>query len=153
MCYDLRVSGLPSKRAPKPLNERQTEALVEALERGEHPLSIAKRLVPDNPKKMRALRRRLEAEMLGDSRVAQRVAEKSKLRLLAGLGPASDGLAKRAVRRNDATKLLFETTGFHNPRVKHEHSGDIKITMDIPRPSFVDANAALDIPEADVVEE
>lgn len=91
--------------------------------------------------------------MSRDPRIAKAICEQAKVEMLVGLIPASKKLASRAERKTDATKLLFETTGFHNPRMKHEHSGEVKITMDIPRPSFVDANAQIDIPEADVVED
>jgi hypothetical protein len=36
--------------------------------------------------------------------------------------------------RMDAARWLGEVTGFHNPRVRHEHSGEITIKMDMPRP-------------------
>lgn len=51
-----------------------------------------------------------------------------------------EALARRARRgRVDAIKLALEVTGVHNPRVKHEHSGDITISMNsIPRPPRAD---------------
>jgi hypothetical protein len=69
--------------------------------------------------------------------------------MLMDLGPVATAVGARAKRgRIDAAKLLMESTGFHNPRVKHEHSGDIKLTLNIPRPSF-DGEVA----DADVVDD
>lgn len=53
-----------------------------------------------------------------------------------GLIGAADGLAARASRKTDAAKLLFEMTGVHTPRQKVEHGGEIKIKLEIPRPTF-----------------
>lgn len=75
---------------------------------------------------------------------------------------AALALSKRAARgRPDAIKLLFEASGFHNPRVKHEHSGDIEIkfSVPVPRPERQETQtvgqAQLEEPvvDADVVEE
>lgn len=50
-------------------------------------------------------------------------------------GRVAEAIGRRARRgRIDAAKLLYEVSGVHNPRVRHEHSGDIKITLDLPRP-------------------
>lgn len=67
--------------------------------------------------------------------------ERAQSEVMLGAIPAGKGLAKRASRKTDAAKLTFEMTGLHNTKVKHEHSGDIKISLDVPRPRFVDAEA------------
>lgn len=146
------MADSPSK-VSTPLPESAVEALVEACARGESPYTVAKRIHPTDRVARQRLRRRLIRAMSRDPRIAKAICEQAKVEMLVGLIPASKKLASRAERKTDATKLLFETTGFHNPRMKHEHSGEVKITMDIPRPSFVDANAQIDIPEADVVED
>lgn len=47
----------------------------------------------------------------------------------------TDALIRRAKRgRPDAIKLAWEAMGFYNPKVKHEHSGDIEIRLTLPRP-------------------
>jgi hypothetical protein len=69
---------------------------------------------------------------------------------MVGLVPATHALAGRAARgRPDAIKVLFEASGFHNPRVRHEHSGEIKIKLDMPRPAFGSDDEVVD---ADVVD-
>ena len=51
------------------------------------------------------------------------------------LPAVTDALIRRAERgRPDAIKLMWEAMGFHNPRVQHEHSGDIEIRLTVPRP-------------------
>lgn len=74
-----------------------------------------------------------------------------------------EALAKRAKRgRVDAIRLALEVTGVHNPRVRHEHSGDISISLKMPRPAEVsnqtagEAAQALEegnVVDAEVVEE
>lgn len=61
--------------------------------------------------------------------------------------PAAQGVGQRASRgRVDAAKLLFEMTGLHNPRVqKHEHSGEVKVTVSaMPRPKQIDSGPVVD---------
>ena len=57
---------------------------------------------------------------------------------LPAMGAALSRRAKRG--RVDAIKLALEVTGVHNPRVKHEHSGDISISLNMPRPPVVENN-------------
>jgi hypothetical protein len=79
-----------------------------------------------------------------------RIAEQAKAEMHMGLVGAGRGLAKRAGRRTDAARLLLEVTGLHVPHQKVEHSGDITIKMDLPRPRSVDVTSE-EIPEATVV--
>jgi hypothetical protein len=62
-------------------------------------------------------------------------------------------LRRRASRGNPtAIRLLFEATGFHNTKVKHEHSGDITVKLEgIPRPEPV-VEEDHDIVDAEVVD-
>lgn len=84
-----------------------------------------------------------------DEEFARRVALRARGELLIGLGPAVAGLSRSGARgRVDAAKLLLEASGFHNPRVKHDHSGSIEIKLTMPRPE----RQAVDIPDADVVD-
>lgn len=88
--------------------------------------------------------------MLTDDNFSRRLMEKFRLSMLVGLGPAVDGLNRRAGKGNvQAIKLLFEASGLHNPKVQHEHSGEVTVKLDIPRPQFVDATS---VPDAQVVE-
>jgi hypothetical protein len=142
------VASLPARKPRTSLSDSQTQALIEALGRGEHPYAVAKRLHPTNRKAQRRVRRKLEASLIHDPRVAAGVFAKARITLLAGLGPATEGLVRQARRRPDAVKLLLEATGLHNPKMQHEHSGEIKIKLDMPRPKFVDA----EVTDAEVVE-
>lgn len=149
------MASLPAIRSGS-LTQGQLEALIDALDRGEHPLAIAKRLQPTDKKAQRRVRRQLEAHCLQDGRVAAGIVNKSKLTLMVGLGPATKALVGRAGRmgKPDAVKLVFEASGFHNPRVQHEHSGEITIKLDMPRPKF-EADGAIDttsVEDADVVD-
>ena len=150
MRYDLVVADLARQKS-KELSDKAVEGLVDAVARGQSPHAIAKRKYPKDRIKRQRLRRRIQKALANDPRFAIALGERSKAALLAGLPLASEGLAKRATRRTDATKLLFETTGFHNPRVQHEHSGQITVKLDMPRPVFAqDADGVID---ADVVED
>lgn len=83
-----------------------------------------------------------------DPEIQRRVGERAHGEMIMAVPKAAAALARRASRGNpQAIKLLFEASGFHNPKVQHEHSGDIKIELSLPRPP------AVDIPDADVVEE
>lgn len=87
------------------------------------------------------------------------------LAMLAGLGMAAKGrlaldlpeaaraVGRRAKRGNvPAAKLLFEASGFHSPKMHHEHSGDININVKVAkRPDPVQDTTAID--DAEVVED
>lgn len=116
--------------------------IVEAYARGMTPPQIAKQVYPNDRKKRLALRQRLWRQLSRDVRMQQYIAERAQAIMLVNLIPVTEGVVGRAKRgRPDAAKLIFEASGFHNPRIKHEHSGDIKITLDVPRPKAVDTTA------------
>jgi hypothetical protein len=99
---------------------------------------------PAKEKKMRQILRRWRTEAGFQSMILQ--ATKGELHL--NLGAITSGLARRAkAGRPDAAKLALEFSGAHNPRMQHEHSGDIAIHLELPRPK------AIDVPEAEVVED
>lgn len=63
---------------------------------------------------------------------------------ITSLPGAVDGAGRRAASgRMDGVRWIGEVTGFHNPRVRHEHSGEVKISLNMPRPvreeSIIDA--------------
>lgn len=115
------------------------------------PREIAAKLAGQDMAKRKRLRSRIRHMIRNDPKFAVAVGVEARAQMLTDLGPATTALGKRAKRgRPDAIKLLYEASGFHNPKVQHEHSGDIKITLDIPRPpKRVDA----DIADADVIED
>lgn len=113
------------------------EYLVNRLERGETPPEIAKRLAKGDKKKAQALRRKIWRMVRNDPIMQKAIVERAQAQSLAGMPAAMSAASKRAARgRMDAVKFLGEASGIHNPRVKHEHSGNIKITLDMPRPTF-----------------
>lgn len=130
------------------------DAIIECLAKGMTPPQIAKHMYPEADQKAerKRMRTRLWRMIREDPAFQAKVAQRAKAQMVTDLLPATEALGKRAKRgRPDAIKLLMEASGFHNPRVKHEHSGDIKITMDIPRPARVETED--DVIDVDPVEE
>jgi hypothetical protein len=78
--------------------------------------------------------------MFSDIRLQNELAARLKLISILGLGAAIKALNRKAAAgRVDGIKLVFESSGFYNPRVQHEHGGDIKITIrNAPRPERTD---------------
>lgn len=138
--YDLEMANLSKSRASSSLPDltKGQEVLLECFERGETPADIAKRKYPKDAAKRKALRRKLWRTLQRDSRLQQAVAERGKANLTLGIIPATIGLANRGGRKTDAARVVLEATGVHNPRVQHEHSGDVNITLNIPRPALGD---------------
>jgi hypothetical protein len=131
------------------LSDRSLDALLDACSAGITPRQLAYRLHPHNPAKRRRTFRRIVHHMLHDPRVADGIRDEVTATLMVGLAPAARGLNARSKNRNvQAVKLLLEATGVYNSRVKHEHSGEITVKFDIPRPTFEDAGVV----DADVVE-
>jgi hypothetical protein len=155
--YITGMAGLPiaTPQSSLPLTETE-EALAECFAQGMKPPKIARLLAPDDPKKRKALRKRLWKMVRSDPRIHNAIAERAHGEMAIGLGPAAQALARRAAKgRPDAIKLLFEATGFYNPKVSHEHSGDIKVTLDMPRPERVpnEADQEPEVVDAEVVDE
>lgn len=95
-----------------------------------------------------------------DEEFQMAVALAAKGQMLLALPGITEALIKRAKRgRPDAIKLIYEASGFHNPRMQHEHTGEIDLRIvQVPRPTPVDNEIRprqLDQPivDADVVEE
>lgn len=89
-------------------------------------------------RRRKTMRQKLHKMAAQDELVRRIIAERVTGQMVAALPEITTALIQRAKRgRPDAIKLIFEATGYYNPKVKHEHSGDIKITLDIPRPARV----------------
>ena len=145
-------ANLPARRTSNSLSDGQLEGLIDRLADGQHPRDIAKSLAPGEYRKQRRIRRRLERAMLMDGRVAEGIGAQARVSAMVGLGPAMRRLAKRAQAGHfPSTRLLLEITGYYNPKTTHEHHGEIKISVDIPRPDFTDGSEA-EVVDADVVE-
>lgn len=146
----MAVANLPAKIPQSSVPDDYAEALARQISQGIHPKDIALRLHPKDRAARRRAYKRLRSLALEDPRVAANVVADAKLALIVALGPTIEALGRHAQRRPDAAKLVLEASGFHNPRVQHEHSGDIKITLDMPRPKFVDNEEA--VVDAEVVD-
>lgn len=154
--YNTGMAGLPITSAKSSDLTDTEKAIARCFAQGMRPPKIAKLLEPDDPAARKRLRRRLWQMIRYDARVHAEIAVQAQASMAMDLGPATEALGRRAKKgRPDAIKLLFEATGFHNPRVKHEHSGDIKVTLDMPRPKRVpdEADQDEDIVDAEIVDE
>jgi len=132
------------------LTDGQVDGLIRAISAGNHPRAIARRLYPDNARKRNQCYKQLRHAALYDDRVAAGIFDETRLEMVVGLPKAGQALSRRAWQRNvQAIKLLLEATGVHNPRIKHEHSGEISIKFVAPRPTF----ETEDVVDATVVDE
>jgi len=142
------VANLPATTSKNAISDEFADLIGAQIAKGKMPMEIARKLYPEDRKGR--LRTYMRIRRLNDppERVSRRVMEDVKIAMLVGLGPATRALTARAGRgRVDAVKLLYEASGFHNPKIKHEHSGEIRVKVSAPRPQFED------ITDADVVEE
>lgn len=143
---------LPAVRSSTKLGTR-AEKIVKLLIKGWTAQEIAEKLAPDKPKKQKTIRRQILRLASQNMDYIQAQAEVSKGELLEVLPDVSAAVGKRGKRgRIDASKLIYETTGFHNPKVQHEHSGDITISLKgVPRPQTVETVDST-VEDAEVVE-
>jgi hypothetical protein len=86
-----------------------------------------------------------------DEELQQDMAAMAQGELILGLPGIAEAVVRRAQRGNiPAAKLAMEASGFHSPKSKVEHSGEISIAVQqVPRPPVVQD----DIPDATVVED
>lgn len=139
---------LPSPKPESPYTDKQVRAVAELASRGWSVKRIAKKIAPRNIAKGETL----ILDIRRDPRYEAFILAEAHHEAVAALPRALRGAARAAARgRVDAIKWLGEVTGLHNPRVDHNVAGEIRITMDIPRPKRVEA--AEDVVDADVVED
>jgi hypothetical protein len=135
--------------SPNEVSERYAVALADHIANGLHPKTIARRIHPHDGAKRRRLYKKLRWIALRDARVANQVREDVHLGMMVDLVPAVAAVGQRAKRgRVDAMRYISEASGFHSNKVQHEHSGEISIKLDLPRPKYEQ-----EIVEADVVDE
>jgi len=101
---------------------------------------IARRLAPNDRKRQKVIRNYIRRTAFTDKEFREQVAERIKAVALLDMGAAVQALVQRAIDtgRPDAVKLALELTGVHAPRVEHEHSGEINLSFNLPRPTPVD---------------
>ena len=124
--------------------------VVEYLADGTGYRELAERLSKGDPKKKRRWLRKIRGWAADDLVFQQMLGSYGKTELMLGMPQITAALVRRAGKGNvPAAKLAMEASGFHNPRIQHEHSGDIKITItQAPRPAITE-----DVIDAEVVDE
>lgn len=153
----LVMASLPSapiKSAEVPVLLEWEDKVLDLLVDGMTRAQIAKKIAPNNSKKRKLIRRRILNALMKPA-VAEEYGSRLRASMLGDLGSASLALGRKArAGRVDAVKLLFESTGFYNPRLSQvEHSGEVQITIKgLPRPTPVE-DKYLDVPDADVIED
>lgn len=103
----------------------------------------------DRPKRKR-LRRHI-ARFLIRTDAQEEIATRAHAMQFGYLGASVKALGRKArAGRVDAIKLLFESSGFYNPRTETHHSGEVQITIKgLPRPQPVED----EVVDATVVED
>lgn len=115
------------------------DAIVDLLADGMDPVAASMRLAKGDKKRAYKIRRRMRKWIQTYPEFADRLALAAKSQALAYGVAATPAVGRRAERgRTDAFKALNELSGLHNPRVQHEHSGEVKITISAPRPHRVE---------------
>jgi hypothetical protein len=111
---------------------------------------IVDRLAPDDPRRQHTIKQQIYRIMGQDEEVQTALGLMGKGQLVLHTPDMVNALVRRASKGNiPAIKLALEASGFHNPRLLHEHSGEININIKgLPRPE-----RHADVTEADVVED
>jgi hypothetical protein len=125
------------------------------LDAGFEPRQIAKAIEPRDPAARRETRNVLMGMLANDRELQQMVADRSRAKMIAALPAITEALVARAQRgRPDAIKLVFAATGFYDPKLqRHQHTGEVKIVVSIPRPRTLPNEAdERDVVDAEVVE-
>lgn len=142
-------------RLPEPANPRATTRagkIRHFLQKGYTTDEIAEKLAKGNERKKKIIRSQLRRMLVTDEETAQIKAAAAAGVLVDEIEDVAEAVMRRAKKGNiPAAKLAMEASGFHNPRVKHEHTGDIKVTIaNVPRPPEVKDDEVVD---AEVVED
>jgi hypothetical protein len=126
--------------------------VAELIASGMPTSKIALKLAGGDKRKAHNLRRQIRRWVYTDPKFASALASTAKAEAFLQFVQAVPAVGKRAGRgRVDAFKVLGEFTGAHNPKVQHEHSGEINIKISgMPRPQPVADDHVVD---AEVVEE
>lgn len=126
-----------------PREDRWQEAVADALMAGHTAASIARKLAKGDTKKYHRIYNKVRKLAQYDARFQARMMAHAKGESIMGLGKQVKAVGRRAERgRVDAAKLLWAMNGFHNERVDHRHSGEVKISVSIPRPSATQDHVA-----------
>lgn len=136
----------------KVFKSTRADKVRELARKGWRPHEIAKKLAPHDFRKQRSIRHQVYRVLQDDPQYQTDQAVFAHAVMVGGLETAAEALVRRAGRgRPDAIKLLFEASGFHNPRVKHEHSGEVAVKVTFTRPAL--PHLEEHVPDADVIED
>lgn len=146
----------PPKHLMPVISQERQDAYIRALMKGYSPQQVACKLAPENKRRQRALKGQIQWVAGQSEEFLAWQAGRAKGAVVGSVPEMAEAMVRRGKRgRTDAIKLGLEMTNIHNPRVKHEHSGDISINLNMPRPGRVD-NPSLDDPsivDAEVVDD
>lgn len=149
----MQMASLPEKvdQSSKPEPTEVHETIVDWLEQGKTLPELAKRLAKGDRRRANTLRRRFQRMVANDPLLQMAIYSRAKAGLVTAVPGTVEAVRKRAQRgRMDAAKIVLEASGVHNPRVQHEHSGEISVKLDMPRPKFIEAEA---VEDAEIVDE
>ena len=123
--------------------------VLDAMADGKTVRQIAERIGGSDMAERKRWRTRIRHWMSDDPAFRAALGLAAKTQHMEDLLPATIALGRRASRgRVDAIRLLYESSGFHNPKVQHnhEHSGsiDIRLTMGGRPEPVVDATVVED---------
>jgi hypothetical protein len=146
------------KKPTSVISEKRRRAYLRALARGRTAEEISCKLAPNNERQRRRIRGQIRWLAATDEEFQTQALARSQGASILELEEITDALIRRAKRgRVDAAKFLMEFSGAHNPKIQHEHSGEVKVSlnMNVPRPERVPNPTELEeaIPDAEVVEE
>lgn len=133
------MANLTKTPTPRDLERTKfAEKVAYELAQGLTGPEVAHKLAKGNKKLAKKYRQKIRHMAYRDQEhLKEAVARQATGDTILGLNGTVAAVVKRAQRgRMDAAKVILEATGFHNPRVKHEHSGEVKITMNMARPTF-----------------
>lgn len=152
----MHMANLPAKREPDSLpqlSKAQRKALT-LLGDGHSLGSAARELAKKNGHTEKAWRQLLRRWAATDEVFQRAIALEAHGQLGVDLVRVVKAVGNRAARGNpNMARLAMEASGFHNPKVDHKHSGEVKITLSgIPRPTAGQEDPPT-ITEAEVVEE
>jgi len=133
------VANLPAKRSPdSPVRLTKGQRLaVELFAEGKTLYAVSAELAKRNSHSRRTWARRIRNWLTLDEAFQSEIARLAQAELIGGTARVTKAVVNRAARGNpNMARLALEASGFHNPKVDHRHSGEVKITMSgIPRPT------------------
>lgn len=149
------AAGKTITKANETFGPERKAKIMSLLYRGYTAEEIALHLAGKRNRYFRHLRGRIQRMALADEEFSTALGQQATGAAIMELPAIMDGVIRRAKRgRVDAAKLIFEMTGLHNPKVSHEHTGDIQITLaSVPRPERVPTTLEEPVVDAEVVEE